>query len=314
MKPVALTSHSNVNELDSWVSMVRNDFLMVNCSPLDKQFSTEMSRLSLGDFFISTVTSSPIRYTRDSHSIRRDPREETQLTLLLDGELRVRQNNRLSTLSAGEMVLYESTSPFELEWQNPYRAITVKIPTSLLASSVPMVADITATKIPGNSGRSALIKSMLGTLSTMVDNTPESELIGIETPFLDLLSVTLNAELVGQQVGSQCNKKLLSIQNWLLKHLDDPDLDASNIANQHAVSVRTLNRLFAGQGTTVKKWLLQKRLESSYRLLTVGGIHRVTDVALATGFKDLSHFSRVFHQAFGISPKALLQQKKGEAR
>lgn len=311
MTTASAFQQQSVNELDSWVSQVRSDFLMVNCNPLQNDFSSEMSRLSLGDFFISTVTSSAIRYTRDQASIRRDPREETQLTLLLDGELRVRQKDRLSVLSAGEMVLYESTAPFELEWNNPYRAITVKIPTSLLAASVPMVTELTATKIAGSNGRGALIKSMLGTLSSLVETTSESDLVGIESPFLDLLSVTLNADVLGQSVGGQCNKKLVEIQNWLLKRLDDSDLDVVTIAQQNAVSVRTLNRLFAGQGTTVKKWLLQKRLEYSYRLLTVGGMHRVTDVALNAGFKDLSHFSRVFVQAFGLSPKALLQQKKG---
>ena len=49
------------------------------------------------------------------------------------------------------------------------------------------------------------------------------------------------------------------------------------------------------------KWLLRRRLDHSARLLR-GSEMNVTEAALASGFEDVSHFSRVFKDRFGVPP------------
>ena len=49
------------------------------------------------------------------------------------------------------------------------------------------------------------------------------------------------------------------------------------------------------------KWLLQRRLDHAARLLRRPDMN-VTEAALESGFQDVSHFSRVFKERFGISP------------
>jgi len=51
------------------------------------------------------------------------------------------------------------------------------------------------------------------------------------------------------------------------------------------------------------KWLLQKRLNYAAALLR-GGPMSVTEIAFESGFEDVSHFSRVFKEQFGVSPAA----------
>lgn len=55
--------------------------------------------------------------------------------------------------------------------------------------------------------------------------------------------------------------------------------------------------------TTPGKWLLAKRLEHARTLLTVSE-KTVSEVAFESGFENLSHFSRVFRERYGISPAA----------
>lgn len=296
------------DNIDAWVSTVRSQFLAVDCTPLDHNFFSDINRLALSNFFLARVESSAFRYTRNQSSIRQDPRDEIQLTLVLNGSLKIQQDGRRSDIHKGEMVLYESAKPFELEWSKPYQSITLKIPTSNIQATVPLISQITATTISGQQGRCALVRSMLLGMNDMIGTTTEDALVGVESPLLDLLSVTLNTDVIGQSASVMGNQKLRNIQSWLVAHLQDPDLDVPAIACRHAVSVRTLNRLFAQDGTTVGKWLLQKRLQHSYRLLTTGKVNRITDAAYASGFKDLSHFSHAFHQAFGMAPRALTQK------
>jgi AraC-like DNA-binding protein len=49
------------------------------------------------------------------------------------------------------------------------------------------------------------------------------------------------------------------------------------------------------------KWLLRKRLDYSAALLR-GSKLSVTEVAFESGFEDVSHFSRVFKEKFGVPP------------
>jgi AraC-like DNA-binding protein len=54
------------------------------------------------------------------------------------------------------------------------------------------------------------------------------------------------------------------------------------------------------------KWLLRRRLEHSSKLLLTSQAN-VTEIALESGFEDVSHFSRVFKERFGASPLAYRQ-------
>jgi AraC family transcriptional regulator, exoenzyme S synthesis regulatory protein ExsA len=56
-------------------------------------------------------------------------------------------------------------------------------------------------------------------------------------------------------------------------------------------------------GEAPGRWLLRKRLDYSAALLR-GSKRNVTEVALESGFEDVSHFSRVFKDRFGASPVA----------
>lgn len=53
--------------------------------------------------------------------------------------------------------------------------------------------------------------------------------------------------------------------------------------------------------TTPGKWLLQKRLQHAKALLQQHGMN-VTEAAYESGFENLSHFSRAFKTAYGVSP------------
>jgi AraC-like DNA-binding protein len=50
-----------------------------------------------------------------------------------------------------------------------------------------------------------------------------------------------------------------------------------------------------------EKWLIEKRLKIAHDKIRNGGM-RVSDACFEVGFKNLSHFSRVFKQRFGYAP------------
>lgn len=56
---------------------------------------------------------------------------------------------------------------------------------------------------------------------------------------------------------------------------------------------------------SVFEYLQQHRLQEAYRMLSSGG-YTVTQVAAHVGYA-VAHFSTVFRQRFGISPRELLR-------
>lgn len=56
---------------------------------------------------------------------------------------------------------------------------------------------------------------------------------------------------------------------------------------------------------TPQKWLIQRRLHAAHEMLKKGG-QKITDVCYEVGFKNLSHFSKIYKEVYGVAPTASL--------
>jgi AraC-like DNA-binding protein len=85
--------------------------------------------------------------------------------------------------------------------------------------------------------------------------------------------------------------------------LDEP-LGLGVLAREAGLSPYHFLRTFrAVTGVTPHQYLLRARLREAARRLARGG-QRVLDLALDSGFSDLSNFNRAFRAEFGASPRA----------
>lgn len=58
-------------------------------------------------------------------------------------------------------------------------------------------------------------------------------------------------------------------------------------------------------GAAPGKWLRERRLQRARTMLLGGGL-QVSEVAFQCGFENLSHFSRTFKEAYGVTPASVL--------
>jgi AraC-like DNA-binding protein len=70
------------------------------------------------------------------------------------------------------------------------------------------------------------------------------------------------------------------------------------------VSTRYLHRLFADEGSTVSGWIRQRRLEGCRRDLADPSRcdETVTSIGSRWGLTSSAHLSRLFREAYGVSP------------
>ncbi|MFJ6619872.1 helix-turn-helix domain-containing protein [Kitasatospora sp. NPDC091335] len=98
--------------------------------------------------------------------------------------------------------------------------------------------------------------------------------------------------------------RIWEIRSYMDRHLRDPELGPKAIAAAHGISVRSLHKLFEGEGVTVSRLIQRRRLQATAQELTRrdGGDSTVSGVAQRWGFTDAAHFSRIFRAWYGISP------------
>lgn len=95
-------------------------------------------------------------------------------------------------------------------------------------------------------------------------------------------------------------------QNWE-KLAAEANYRPCELASLCTVSLRTLQRHFNRcYGMKLGDWLRDVRINHAYQRLQTGEAIKV--VAYELGFKQPSHFSRVFKQVYGVSPSAVAQR------
>lgn len=88
------------------------------------------------------------------------------------------------------------------------------------------------------------------------------------------------------------------------------DLSIAQLAHYTGRSLASFKRDFKKvSDLTPEKWLLRRRLEEAHRMLTIGGCS-VTHVADECGFSSLSYFSRVYKEAYGVSPTSVMKESQ----
>ncbi|MFF2951486.1 helix-turn-helix domain-containing protein [Kitasatospora sp. NPDC057965] len=97
--------------------------------------------------------------------------------------------------------------------------------------------------------------------------------------------------------------RIREVHAYVDRHLEDPQLGPRTIAAAHRISVRSLHKLFEGEGATVGRLIQRRRLRAAAENLTRtgSGDRTVSGAARRWGFTDPARFSRLFRASYGIS-------------
>lgn len=101
--------------------------------------------------------------------------------------------------------------------------------------------------------------------------------------------------------------RLRAIMAEIEARLDQHSLSAQEVASQHGVSTRYLQKMFEAEGATFSEYVLRRRLERALLLLQSAEAQdkAISSIAFDVGFDDLSYFNRTFRRRFGSSPREI---------
>lgn len=97
---------------------------------------------------------------------------------------------------------------------------------------------------------------------------------------------------------------LAVIQSHVDGRAADPDLCPARVAVSFDISVRYLNRLFAGSGTSFAEYVIDQHLARTRRLLAdpPSRHQQIFAIACECGLRNINHFGPHFRVRFGRTP------------
>ena len=103
-------------------------------------------------------------------------------------------------------------------------------------------------------------------------------------------------------ISSQEKRVIDMLTHHIALHIDEKTLSNDEICRHLAVSQSTLNRqVNAIKGVSIQGFVQQMRMEKAERLLRTTK-ESISDIADHCGYDDVSYFTRVFKQCYGLPP------------
>ncbi|MFJ4690092.1 helix-turn-helix domain-containing protein [Streptomyces sp. NPDC088766] len=280
-------------------------------APVDVTFPDEVCRGSvrtsrLGRLRVATVDGGPLSVRRSPRLIGPDDDQLLVVTLLVAGVAGFEQDGREADLSPGEIVFCDTARPLRMTFPQPFRTKSLLLPRRLLGLDESDLRRLTAAPLRPDTTVGSLLAPFLGRLVDTAATYPPSTGEALARHVVDLLTVLVGERLHQERADASGESRTLlpRIQTFIDLHLADPDLTPDAIARAHRISVRYLHKLFQAEGVTVGRWIQRRRLQECRRELArrEAAARTIAATARQWGFTSAAHFSRVFRDAYGLSP------------
>lgn len=235
--------------------------------------------------------------------IRRSDPGLVKVGVQLRGRGVVVQREREAVLMPGDFAVYDTSEPYTLHFDDDFAMFVLMFPRESLKIRPNDLAKVSALRIKGDDGVGALVSPFLaGLRKGLSDGLSSSRMF--EDAVLDLVSAALD-ERAPHDSRSPGAVILAGSRAFIEDNLHDPDLNTAMVAAAQHISPRYLQKLFVGDGG-VAAWIRSRRLESCRRDLEDPRLRHesIGTICARYGLVDSAHFSRVFKEAYGISPRS----------
>jgi AraC-like DNA-binding protein len=208
------------------------------------------------------------------------------------------------TLRPGSLALLKLDEPFfSADGANAKRFTNVHLPTLTLQAMVPGVDDMVGRELePGGALSLAMDYS---DLLLQHPGAIDQAGIAIAAHLIDLAALGLGArgDIAAAQRRGMRTVRLKAVLMILERRFTEPDFSAQKLAAAAGLSERYVNELLFEAGASLTTRLTELRLRKAADLLAHAE-GKISDIAFACGFNDLSYFNRCFRRRFGLTPSA----------
>lgn len=269
-------------------------------------FFASLTVYHLGLALVLHGKSDAVRYSRSDARTVRDDLDHLFIHVCSEGGGHLRrsgENRRLNHLDVG---IIDLASPLDFV-AYASESVSLVLPRSLLSPSTG--------ELDRQHGRILLRDTPVGGLlgqhiMTLCQTAPRlwlHEAVALARVTANLADTCLAIGAVSQPMPAMASHRSLvrSIRGYVEERLHQPELTPDELAAAFRISRSQLYRLFEASGG-VRHYISRRRLRRALLDICSPALRhrRIGDIAYDLGFRNEAHFSRIFHEAFGKSPRA----------
>jgi AraC-like DNA-binding protein len=284
---------------------VRADLIPILDDP-DDCVTSEIAVSQLSFVTLGSMRGTPLHMDRRRDFAAQESSSQLFLVLASGSPMQASQHGRSIDLAQGDMTLVSSSEQARLTQLTQGNRWSIRIPHRQVADVCRNVEDRIARPI----AKSELSNLLLHQVETAHRFGPKLDAATNHVTaqyILDLVALSLgvvgDAAHIARHRGLAA-ARLDAIKAEILRCLGRSDLGLAHIAAKHGMSTRYVQHLFDLCGESFTGFVVEQRLLSAYRSLRepTSKLRKISDIAAAAGFSDISYFNRAFRTRFGATP------------
>jgi acetamidase/formamidase/AraC-like DNA-binding protein len=237
-----------------------------------------------------------------------DRRDTIWLVLLIEGAASCIREGETLRMEPGDILCGRTRSEAALTLETDFTALLVDVPPQLLNPSLLAPLPTKVVLVPGDKGVGRVFSGMLQSVADAIDTLELDEIRPIEIALPEFLLTSLFSEAAEGPLGGAASVRaaiLHKILQTIEIKLADPELNLAEVAREHALPVRYVQKLLSLTGQGFSTYVRDRRLDRTKADLA-SPLHQqlsITDICLRWGFNDIAYFSRSFRERFAMSPR-----------
>lgn len=268
--------------------------------PAESRRPPEVHQFHLGQaIFLDTVFEAQ-RFRRDpAWMARNQDVDHLALQLYIEGGNEVVNGAHEFSQKVGNVFAVNLAHEVYAESQDS-RVLTLILPRSVLSANLPQLLDATGGLFVENSASAQVFSDHMRSLHQNLTTATTAEISAILQGTFGLLDSLVGHADITASAAQQAT--LRTMCSFIDKHLRDPGLGVESLCGQFRCSRATLYRLFKPLGG-VREHIQRRRLMACFKAIAMQSQRRIFDIALDYGFVSPSHFSNLFRDYFGMTPR-----------
>lgn len=299
------------DRLAVWREVICNKYMCLDVEP-DRSFPlrAELRVHRLPATIVAVMRSTPMRYTR---TLLHAQKGDNDFTLAWgDGAFHFTNDGGSEVCDVGNAALLLNNKVGSVDVRHQEDMLTVRMNGDMLRGAVQTPDDhLTHCLLPG-SVPLRLAREYVGMI--LRHRSPDTALGHlVNAHIVDLVALALQPTDETRERARQASvpaARFAAIQADVLAHLAKVRLSAKTIAARQGVSERYVYLLFEQNGLSLSRFVTEERLKLALRMLrnpAHAGM-RISDIAFAVGFGDLTTFYRAFRRRYGDTPRAVRER------
>lgn len=273
-------------------------------SPGPHSFQVKVWQQDVGSLSCAKFRTTPTLFSRGSSQLR-DGDDSILLLMATSGDLNVWQRDTRHSLWPGDIAI--QCNGEERGGSVDGEGFAVQFSRASLSDLLGPGVEIAPALMTRDAAKTKLLAGYLGSFMELPAIEQDRVNDAISRHVLELLALALGPSHDTREMarrGGVRAARLHAIKAYVRAGVGVRDLSVTATASHHGVTPRYVQMLFEREGTTYSEFVLAERLLAAFRLLSdPATMHtRVSEIAYAVGFSDLSYFNRTFRRRFGATP------------